>query len=316
MSIDWARKGAGFTWLFEAQVMRLMKEMPVNAVAREVGEHDTRLWRVFHYYVQKGMDACDISHVERVAIDETSSKRGHQYVTLFVDLETKRVLLAVEGKGAEGLRSFKDFLKEKGVEPSQIKEVCCDMSPAFISGIEEHFSQAQITFDKFHVLKMVNGAVDRVRRSEAAHQSNLKKTRYIWLKNPENLTEYQREQLKKLSDADLKTGRAYRIKLSLQRFWLQNEYYAPLYLEDWCNWAVRSKLQPIKDVAKTIRRHAQGILRWFVSKMTNGFLEGVNSLIQASKRKARGYRSIRNYVSMIYATVNKLDIKVEPPRAK
>jgi transposase len=163
---------------------------------------------------------------------------------------------------------------------------------------------------------MVNEAVDRVRRSEVAHQPNLKKTRYIWLKNPENLNKTQREQLTKLSDADLKTGRAYRIKLSLQRFWLQNKYYAPLYLEDWYAWAIRSQLQPIKDVAKTIRRHEKGILRWFVSRMTNGFLEGVNSLIQASKRKARGYRSIKNYVSMIYATVNKLDIKVEPPRAK
>lgn len=314
--VDWSRKGAGFTWFFESKAMSLMKEMPVAAVAREVSEHDTRLWRVFHYYVDKAMSELDLSTVQRIAIDETSSKRGHQYVTLFVDIDTKRVLFAIEGKGSDGLKKFKTFLEEKGVEPRQIKEVCCDMSPAFIRGVGEQFPKAEITFDKFHVMKIVNEALDQVRRSEVTAQPNLKKTRYLWLKNKGNLKESQREKLSKLRDMDLKTGRAYRLKLSIQRLWQKNTMFAPIYFEWWYEWAVRSQLTPIIDAAKTLKRHKPGILRWFETKMTNGFLEGVNSLVQASKRKARGYRSTRNYIAMIYATVNKLDIVVEPPVTK
>lgn len=221
-----------------------------------------------------------------------------------------------EGKGSDGLKKFKLFLEEKGVNPSHIKEVCCDMSPAFIRGVEEQFPKAEITFDKFHVMKIVNEALDKVRRSEVAAQPNLKKTRYLWLKNKENLKEKQQEQLLKLKDMDLKTGRAYRLKLSIQRLWQKNTLFAPIYFEWWYEWAIRSQLKPIIEAAKTLKRHKHGILRWFTTKMTNGFLEGVNSLIQASKRKARGYRSTRNYIAMIYATVNKLDIVVEPPVIK
>jgi len=316
IEVDWSRKGSGFTWFFESRVMNLMKEMPVLAVAREVGEHDTRLWRVFHYYVQEAMDQLDLSSVKRIAIDETSSKRGHNYVTLFVDVDTKRVLFATEGKGADGLHTFKDFLETKGIKANQIKEVCSDMSPSFISGIETFFPEAHITFDKFHVMKLVNEALDKVRRLEQIDQPDLKRSRYLWLKNQDNLTESQQDRLLKLKDSDLKTGRAYRIKISLQRLWQQNLRYAPLYFEDWYNWAIRSQLEPMVNVAKSLKKHEKGILRWFTTKMTNGFLEGINGLIQASKRKARGFKSIKNYIAMIYATVNKLDILVKQPMTK
>jgi transposase len=166
VEIDWARKEAGLTWQFESYVMELMKEMPVSAVARQVKEHDTRLWRVLHYYVDRAMKEMDISKVNRVAIDETSSQRGHKYITLFVDVDTKKLLFATEGKGAEGLKTFISFLLERGIATEQIEEFCSDMSPAFISGIAEHFPKSRITFDKFHVMKMVNEAVDEVRREE------------------------------------------------------------------------------------------------------------------------------------------------------
>ena len=150
VKVDWARPSAGFTFLFDSQAMSLMKEMPVAAVAREVKEHDTRLWRVFHYYVKRAMNELDFTQVKRMAIDETSSRRGHQYVTLFVDMDTKRVMFATEGKGTEVLKVLQTFLEANKIDPSQIKEFCCDMSPAFIAGIEKHFPQAHITFDKFH----------------------------------------------------------------------------------------------------------------------------------------------------------------------
>lgn len=313
--IDWARPGGGLSLFFESYVMSLMTEMPVATVARQVGEHDTRLWRVFHHYVDNGMEALDFTNVQRVAFDETSSKRGHQYVTLFVDTDTKRVMFATEGKDSGTLKQFKDFLEDKGIPPEQIEEACCDMSPSFISGIGEHFPEAHVTFDKFHIMKMVNKALDDVRRQEQKEQPILKKTRYLWLKNQGNLTEKQQESMIKLKDMELKTGRAYRLKILLQKLWITNRSIAGLYFDEWCDWAIRSRLQPMVDVAKNLRAHKPGILRWFTSKMTNGLLEGINSLIQAAKRKARGYRTTENLIAMIYATVNKLEFGLLSYRA-
>ncbi|TXK66240.1 ISL3 family transposase [Paenibacillus sp. N3.4] len=312
VKVSWARVHTAFSWLFEAHVMALMTEMPVAAVARKVGEHDTRLWRIFHYYVDRAMNEMDMTGVKRIALDETSSRRGHEYVTLFVDIDTKQVLLATEGKGSSGLLTFKQFLTQRSIDPTQIREACCDMSAAFIAGIEEHFPAAQITFDKFHVMKLVNEAVDEVRREEQKEVVGLKKTRYIWLKNESRLTEGQKQTMLKLKDMNLQTGKAYRLKLALQDMWTYPAIYADLYFKQWTQWAVRSQVEPMSAVARSLQRYANGILRWFQTKMTNGLLEGLNSLVQAAKRKARGYRSTRNFIAMIYATANKLKMKVEP----
>jgi transposase len=312
VKLDWARPQAGFTWLFEAFVMDLMKEMPVAAVARQVGEHDTRLWRVLRYYVNRSMAEMEVTQVKRVAIDETSSRRGHQYITLFVDVDTKRLLFATQGKGTAGLSKFNAFLRVRGVAAEQIEEFCCDMSSAFISGIEQYFPKAQITFDKFHVMKMVNEAVDEVRREEQKEVDELKKSRYVWLKNEENLTTSQKETLVKLKDMNLLTGRAYRIKLALQELWTYPAIFADMYFGSWYQWAVRSQIDPIVEVAKSLKRYETGILRWFQTKMTNGLLEGLNSLIQATKRKARGFRTTDNFIAMAYVTVNKIKISVQP----
>ena len=150
----------------------LWAEMPVNAAARELREHDTRMWRIFHHYVNQAMEQLDLSAVKRIAVDETSSRRGHRYITLFVDVDTKIVLFATEGKSKDTLAKFKQHLISKGAQALQIQEICCDMSPAFIRGIEDQFPKAEITFDKFHVMKMVNEAVDEVRKkSKSKHLS-------------------------------------------------------------------------------------------------------------------------------------------------
>lgn len=304
--LKWSRPKSHFTYLFEAWAMRLMAEMPVNAAAREIREHDTRLWRIFHHYVDQAMSELDVSKVKRVAIDETSSRRGHRYITLFVDVDTKIVLFAVEGKGKESLERFKEHLSSRDVEAEQIQEICCDMSPAFIRGIEDHFPGAQITFDKFHVMKLVNEAVDEVRIEEQKHTPELKKTKYVWLKNETNLKDDQKETLLRLKDSNLQTGRAYRLKLAMQEFWTTPHLFADMYLREWIGWATRSRLEPMMGVAKTIKQHEEGILRWFHSKMTNGLLEGINGLVQAAKRRARGYRNVENLIAMVYMTANKL----------
>jgi transposase len=268
------------------------------------------MWRIFHHYVGKAMDELDLTRVKRIAIDETSSRRGHRYITLFVDAEAKTVLFATEGKGMDTLERFKEHLTAKGASAGQIEDVCCDMSPAYIRGIQDYFPQAEITFDKFHVMKLVNEAVDDVRIQEQKQAPELKHTKYIWLKNESNLKSGQKETLARLKDSNLQTGRAYRLKLAMQEFWTTPHIFADVYLREWIVWALRSQLTPMVELAKTIKKHEEGILRWFHSKMTNGLLEGINGLVQAAKRRARGYRNVENLIAMVYMTANKLRMPV------
>ena len=312
VDVPWGRPGSGFTILFEAFILELAKQMPVNAVAKLVDEHDTRIWRILNHYVETAREKEDYSAVEKVGMDETSCKKGHNYVTLFTDMETSKVLFVTEGKDAATVTAFKKDLKEHSGIPTNVDNITCDMSPAFAKGIEENFHWANVTLDKFHVIKMMNEAVDEVRRLEQKeHCLELKNTRYIWLKNPNNLTTKQQKKLESLSHSNLKTGRAYRIKLSLQEVYtIDNKNDAVQAMQKWYQWAIRSQLEPIKKVAECIKRHWEGICNYFDSKLTNATLEGINSVIQATKSRARGYRSTKNFITMIYLVAGKLNIQI------
>jgi transposase len=310
VNVPWSRPDSGFTLLFEAMVMTMVSAMPVKAVARIVGEHDTRLWRVVHHYVDEGRARTDASEVTRVAIDETAARRGHDYITLFVDIDQARVLFATEGKDAATVAAFAEDLAAHGGDPAAIEEVCIDMSPAFIKGVADSLPAAAVTFDKFHAVKIINDAVDQVRRAEQKQQDVLRGTRYIWLRNPDNLSERQRSTLEALPTRHLKTARAYQIRLAFQDLYEQPSDEAAGYLKTWYFWATHSRLEPIIEAAHTVKRHWDGILRWFDSKIANGLIEGINSLVQAAKAKARGYRSIRNLKAMIYLVAGKLDLRL------
>ena len=309
VNVPWARPDSGFTLLFEAMLMAMIPAMPVAAVARMVGEHDTRLWRVVHHYVDQARARADASKVTRVAIDETAARRGHNYIALFVDIDQARVLFATEGRDAETVARFADDLTAHGGDPDQVSEVCIDMSPAFIKGTADSLPNAAITFDKFHAVKIINDAVDQVRRVERKAHAVLTGTRYIWLRNPENLSERQRATLDALPTRTLKTARAYQIRLAFQDLYEQDRpEQAAQYLKRWYFWATHSRLEPVIDAAHTVKRHWDGILRWFDSKIANGLIEGINSLVQAARSKARGYRSIRNLTAMVYLLAGKLDL--------
>jgi transposase len=311
VNVPWARPDSGFTLLFEALVMTMVSAMPVKAVARIVGEHDTRLWRVVHHYVDQARARSKVADVTQIAIDETAARRGHDYITLFVDIDQARVLFATEGKGAETIAAFADDLTAHGGDPEAIDEVCIDMSPAFIKGVTESLPNAAITFDKFHAVKIINDAVDQVRRGEQKRQSLLRGTRYIWLRNPANLSDRQRETLENLPTRHLKTARAYQIRLAFQDLYDQpSAAAAAVFLKKWYFWATHSRLPPMTDAAHTVKRHWDGILRWFDSKIANGLIEGINSLVQAAKAKARGYRSIRNLKAMVYLLAGKFDLRL------
>lgn len=182
-------------------------------------------------------------------------------------------------------------------------------SPGFIKGVTNSLPKAAVTFDKFHAVKIVNEAVDHVRRVERRVHKVLAGTRYIWLRNPANLSERQRATLDGMPLRHLKTARAYQIRLGFQELYEQPTTQAgAAFLKRWYFWATHSRLPPVIEAARTIKRHWNGILRWFNSRIANGLIEGINSLIQAAKAKARGYRSIRNLKAMVYLLTGKLDL--------
>lgn len=307
IEIPWARPGSGFTHLFEAFVMTLAAEMPVKAIADLLGEHDTRVWRIVHFHIDRARAKEDFSTVRHVGVDETSRRRGHHYASLFCDLERAKLLFATKGKDAGTFARFREDLLAHSGDPAKLAELCMDMSPAYLSGAQEHFSGVPITFDRYHLVQDLNFALDQVRRSEQQHGSTLKKSRYLWLKNPDKLSEGQRAELERLSRLHHETGRAYRIKLAFQELYARSPEEAEDYLERWYAWAIRSRLEPIKEFARSIREHWQGVLRWFTSQVSNGILEAIGSLVQAAKRRARGYRTTENLIAIAYLVAGKLD---------
>lgn len=311
VEVPWARPGAGFTLLFEALVLLMAKKgMTPTGIGEIMGEHDTRIWRVLEHYVDSSVAKQDWAEVKQVGVDETSRAKGHDYVTVFVDMEEAKVLHVEPGKDSTTVSGFKTALEAHGGCTKQVEEFSMDMSAAFIKGVGKQFPDAKMTFDRFHVMKLVNKAVDEVRREERKDRPELEKTRWVWLKNEENRTDKEREKFDELKDGTLKTARAYRLKETLQSVYADYDGYpedGEKQLKYWYFWATHSKLKPMIKTAKTIKAHWDGVLRWFETKLTQGLVEGINGMIQAAKRKARGFRSFRKLRTMIFLVAGKLD---------
>jgi transposase len=219
-------------------------------------------------------------------------------------------MFATKGKDSGTIKAFSEELPNHQAVPEQIKEVTIDMSPAFISGVGEHLSEASITFDKFHIIQALNKAQDEVRRMEQKHNPLLTSSRYIWLKNPENLTAKQKELLETLRFENLKTAKVYQMKMTFQDIYrcIREPEAAEEAIKKWLSWAVRSRFDPIKTFAKTVKTHFEGIMRYFTSGLTTGTMEGIISRIQVIKRRARGFRNIDNFITRIYLEAAGLDI--------
>ncbi len=304
--VPWARKGSGFTLLFEAYSMLLIEnEMPVKKASSILGIYPQRLWNVFSFWVSRAHGADSIEELETVGFDETSSKKGHNYVTTMVDIKQRRVLFAGPGKGANNIKESVDYLKAKLVDTKCVNQVCIDMSPAFISGCMEHLPEAAITFDKFHVIKEVNNAMDELRKAERRGNDMLKGHRYTFLKN--KLVPKLQSERDLLLEMYPRLGDGYRLMHLFKDFWdIENKEEAEGYLAYWCDIASESKIAPFVKVVNTIKAHWSGILNYIESKINNGILEGINSKIQLAKKRARGYRNINNFINMIYFTCGKL----------
>ena len=314
VEVPWARPGSGFTLLMEAFILVLVQGgMTAAQAARLIDEHDTRVWRVLQHYVEQARAEADFSKVTAVGVDETSRRRGHNYISVFMDLdkEHSRVLFATEGKDAQTVEAFQQDLEAHGGQAEQIEEACLDMSAAFISGLTEQFPNVQLTFDNFHLMQLLGNAVDQVRREEQPTHPELKGTPYVWLKNEWNRTEKQASIFDELRSSHLATVRATHLKSVFQDIFAFDtvEEAEPL-LKHWYFWATHSRIAPMIKAAKTLKKHWAGVLRWFTSRISNGLLEAINSLIQSAKAKARGFRSTRYLITMVYLIAGKLDFKL------
>lgn len=313
VAVPWARPGSGFTLLFEAFVLMLARNMPMAAVARIVGEHDTRLWRVLQHYVSEALGRLDLSKVRRVGIDETSHARGHEYLTLVVDLDERRACFIELGRDSGVLAEFRKWLVERGGTPEQITDVSLDMSPAYIKGVQEHFPQARLTFDRFHVIALMNEALEEVRREEqrTLRAPELKHMRFVFLRNSAELSESQRARLAAARAVARKTARAWTYRETLQELYRQPDVEAgTAFFEHWLRGALRCRLPAVSRVARTLREHRRGVLQWFESRITNGLLEGFSSLVQAAKAAARGYRNPAYMALAIWLRLGKLDLRL------
>lgn len=320
----WEGLSKHFTSAFEAMAILLMRQMPVAAVARHVGETDTRLWRMLKAQVAAAHPKIDWSGVVCVGCDEMSVRKGHHYVSVFCDLIGKRVLFAVPGKDKRVWESFGDELGRHNGHPRAITEVSIDMSPAYIAGVKETLGeQAVLTFDKFHVIAHVNAAVDETRKAERqqanqADASWLKASKWILLKNPANHTAKQAVQYQGLLKRNLAAVKAHQMRLALQEIYLMADATVARRKlrawSRWVHWIAGKHLRPIfadmRKCANMIIRHLDGILGHWIRGTTNAFLEGLNSVFSAVKRKARGFRSTENLITMLYFTAGRLDLPV------
>ena len=216
----WEGRSRGLTQEFEAFALTLMREMPVKKAGEILGETDQKLWRVLFAHVDAAWSDLSWENVVWVGADEMNRKKGHNYLTVFVDLVAKRVLLAIEGKDATVWERFAEQLGKHNGHPKAITQVAIDMSPAYLKGVKEHFGNAVVVFDKFHVVSQVSQAVEEVRRKEtrqdAVAREHLERTCWLWRKNPEGWTEGEEERWEQLKDKPLVTGLAYAMRLDLQ----------------------------------------------------------------------------------------------------
>ncbi|MBC8147761.1 MAG: ISL3 family transposase, partial [Bacteroidetes bacterium] len=216
VDVPWARPNSGFTLLFEAFAMELAQAMPMTDVKKIVKEQDTRLMRIIKYYVKKAREKVDMSDVKKIATDETSKTKGHNYITTFIDIDEKKILFATEGKDNTTVKRFVEDLEKHNGKAENITQACCDLSKAFIKGVKENLVNAETIFDRYHVMDKIINAQEEVRKQEQAQNPLLKGSRYALLHNPETATEKQVEKLAQLSKLNLKTVRAYNIRLALR----------------------------------------------------------------------------------------------------
>ena len=322
--VPWAREGSGFTLLFEALALSLCKELPVAQAARHLRADAKALWRRIEHYVKAARDKDDMSGVRHIGIDETSLRKGHEYVTAVHDLQQKRLLFVTEGCDHQTLDAFAKDLAEHGGNAQAISHVSMDMSAAYLKGVRQQIPQAAICYDRFHVAALAGKAMDEVRSAEfktrpsAVAQAlgeldRASRRSLSWAMRTHHAAWSDRhmQAMYSLQRTNLQSARAWRMKVALAQVYEAAAHshcqeVARAGLQRWIGWAMRARLEPFKRLARTLKTHFEGVIAGMQQGRSNAFVEAMNGLMQNAKRAARGFRTSKNFIAIAYLRLSKL----------
>jgi transposase len=302
--MPWAAGKRRITKAFAITIATWARQLTWQQVARLFGCSWGTVASAVAYVVAFGLARRDLSGVTHIGIDEISRQKGHVYLTNVYDLRTGTLIWSTEGRSTDSLDSFFSFFGQERTE--QLKGICCDMWPAFIKAVKVKAPQATLVFDKFHIVRKITEAVDIVRRQEISekgkeHRKLVAGSRYIWLKNPWNLTDRQKVSLDALEKLNLTIHRAYLLKESFRDFWQSaTKEVATKFLGQWCSWADESEIKPMQEVSNLLRRHEENILTYFDMPISNGIVEGLNNKAKVISHRAYGFRTAKNFILNLY----------------
>jgi len=312
--VPWAEGNSSFTALFESMVISWLKEASISAVAERMDLTWDQVDGIMQRAVRRGLARREIFSPTRVGVDETSFAKRHEYVTIVTDLVGGNVLYVADDRKKSSLQGFFDELEP--IDLLRLEVVSMDMWAPYIAVVEENLLDAaeKICFDKFHVAKYLGDAVDKVRRREQREQlldgdRTLVRSRHLWLRNPEGMKREESNRLGKIRAIARRTGRAWELKEHAMLLWgYTTRGWARRAWKAWISWARRSRLEPMKKVAKTIAIHLEGILNAIVHRATNAASESINSRVQRVKRMACGFRNRERFRNAIYFHLGGLDL--------
>ena len=324
VSVPWAREGSGFTLLFEALALTMCQGLPVRQAAQMLRVRDKQLWGRIEHYVTEARRKQDMSKAALIGINETSLRKGQEYVTVVHDLDAKRLLFATPGKDHKTVEEFAVDLEAHGGARTAIAHACMDMSAAFLKGATLSLPKALISYDRFHIVALAGEAMDEVRvaewktesarvQEELGHLSAKERRSIMWgmRRNPDRWTRVQTNAMHWLQRANLKTARAWRLKMALRAVFANAREHnqselAAADLRGWISWARRSRLDSFKRLATTLKKHFEAVVRGMLDHRSNAFVEAMNGLMQQAKRAARGFRTATNFINIAYLRLSKL----------
>lgn len=311
VDVPWAQKGSSFTLKLEEDVLNLITSgMSASAVGERYEIEGKRVFRIIRKYVSVALVNQPLDIVNELSVDETSSRKGHNYLTIMTDRKRKKVVGVAQGKDKDAFAHCLIDMEVRGADRQKVKSITMDMSRSYIPMAHQTMPQADIVFDRFHIAKKMNAAVDQIRRQDQKAYSGLKGSRYLWLKNNNNLKKGDKKRLKELQNSYQNIGKAYQLKEQLREVLNEAYHSAKLKpLNDWIKLAWASDLMPIQEFVNMLHRHWYGIKTYFKRQATNAFAERVNLKIQEIKRIAKGYRNIHNFIIMIYFHLGGLNMK-------
>ena len=310
----WADKHSRFTLLFEAFAIEVLQACrTVKAAAMLLSLSWDAVQTILHRAVERGLARREAAPIRHVGLDEKNFGKGHDYITVLTDLTGSRVLDVAPERTQAAAEAVLQTLSTE--QRQAVRAAAADMLPAYANAVAAELPNADLVHDKFHVTKLLNEAVDKVRRAEnkallAMDDNRLKGTKQLWLFSKPNLSRRQRRLFDAIKKRGLQTARAWMLKEQFRWFWRYvYRTSAEDFFDRWYAWAARCRLRPVVQVAKTLKRHLMNLLSYFRHRITNAASEGFNSVIQALKYAARGFRSFANYRARILFFCGKLELK-------